>query len=122
MKSFASIEDNKKSQRRAVPSAVGAADNEPESVRPEGVQTSAKRGPGRPRKQTSKSNAKFSPDQGNRVSYDSEAERVAEAISLSLMDAPAGKAAATRKRLDFSSSRSRGSHNVRIMRSQSAER
>jgi len=115
--------NNKTSQRKGVvPSAEGAGMNEPNEARPEGAPVSAKRGPGRPRKQTSKSNAIISSDQGNRLSYDSEAERVAEAISLSLMDAPSGEAAAPRKRLDFSSLRSRGSNNVRIMRSQSAER
>ena len=105
----------------AVPSVVGADANEPETVRPEGVQTSAKRGPGRPRKQTSKY-TNLAPDQGNVVTYDSDAERVAEAISLSLSDAQAGEAAASRKRLDFSSPRSRGSINMRTTRSQSAER
>ena len=113
--------NNKTSQGKGVvPPAGGADGNEPNAARPEGVQTSVKRGPGRPRKQKSKDN-NVAPDQGN-LSYDSDAERVAEAISRSLMDAPTGKAAAPRTRLDFSSLRSGGSNKVRITRSQSEER
>ena len=76
MKSVATEVSNRKSQQKGtVPSAVGAGTNEPNEARLDVAPVSAKRGPGRPRTQTSKSKHANSPDQGNRLSYDSDAER-----------------------------------------------
>jgi hypothetical protein len=64
----------------------------------------------------------LAPDQGNISRYDSDAERIAEAISRSLTDATAGAAEALRTRPDSSSLRSGGTTTMQITRSRSEER
>ncbi len=82
---------------------------------------SAKRGPGRPRKDKSKNAT--APDQGTAASaYNSDDERVAEAIAQSLADAMAGEAEAPRMGPDSSSLRCGRTANVRHTRFQSEER